>query len=335
MLGCGILEHMYDYLIIGQGLAGTILSYKLIKTGHTVFVLSNYDSTCASYIAAGLFSPITGQRIAKIEHAHETLEQMYSTYYELESILGVTFLHQMLYVKCAVDDKLAYYMHKRLHDPAYSNLITPTKYLINNKTVDAISINNTGYIDTHFLLDAYRAYLQTLCAYRQESFDQQELLVTPDIVTYKNIKAKHIIFCNGLTASDNSFFNHLRFNPTKGEILTIGMNKPMDYILSGNVFLLPLGNNLFHVGATYERNYQTDTPSQEGLAWLQSELAKIIDTPYRIVAHKAGIRPTTFGHKPFVGWHETHKNVGVFSGFGSRGVSTIPYYAQQFTKLIL
>lgn len=320
---------MYDYLIIGQGLAGTILSYKIIKRGQSVFVLNNHDQTCASYIAAGLFSPITGQRIAKIENPQNVFDLMYRTYYDLEHTLGINFLHHIPYIKIAIDEKLTYYVHKRLHDSSYSTLITPTNYTVHNKVIDAITINNTGYVNTQLLLDTYRTYLQTRYIYRQELFDQQELIVTSDVITYKDIKAKRIIFCNGVAASNNHFFNHLQFNPTKGEILTICMKKQMNYILSGNVFLLPLGNNLFNAGATYERNYQTNVPSRKGLAWLQAELEKIIDTTYEIVEHKAGIRPTTFGHKPFVAWHETYKNVGVFSGFGSRGVSTIPYCADQ------
>lgn len=165
--------------------------------------------------------------------------------------------------------------------------------------------------------------------YEEELFDETQLTVNPDIITYKEIQTKRIVFCNGIQANNSSFFNNLKFNPTKGEVLTIRMNKQIDCILSGNIFLLPLGDNLFHVGATYQRDYKDALPSKEGLLWLTTELEKIIDMSYEIIEHRAGIRPTTFGHRPYIGWHETYNNMGIFSGFGSKGVSTIAYYAQQ------
>lgn len=321
---------MYDYLIVGQGLAGTILSHQLIKAGYSVYVINDYNPGCASYVAAGIFSPIAGQRIAKIENAATVIQDAYATYQELETLLNIRCFQEMPYVKLAVDEKLDYYMQKRIADPRYKEFITPVHHDIHGKKLDGIIIKNTGYVDTKNLLDAYRTYLIAHTMYRQERFDDAKLIVNSDHVVYGDIQAGRIIFCNGLTANKNRFFNDLQFNPTKGELLTIKMEITMDYIVSGNLFVLPLGNNLFHVGATYERNYQSELPSSEGLAWLKAELEKIIDIPYEIIEHKAGIRPTTFGHRPFIAWHKIHHNVGVFSGFGSKGVSIIPYYAQLF-----
>ncbi len=325
---------MYDYLIVGQGLAGTILSHQLIKAGYSVYVINDYNPKCASYVAAGIFSPIAGQRIAKIDNAATVIQNAYTTYQELEALLNIRCFHEMPYIKLAVDEKLDYYMHKRIADPKYKEFITPVHQSIHDKILNGIIIKNTGYVDTKKLLDSYRAYLIARNMYKQEIFDDTKLVVNSDYVVYDNIKAGCVIFCNGLAASKNRFFNDLQFNPTKGELLTIKMQKTMDYILSGNLFVLPLGNSLFHVGATYERNYQNELPSPEGLAWLKAEFEKLIDVPYEIIEHKAGIRPTTFGHRPFITWHKTDPNVGIFSGFGSKGVSIIPYYAQSFVSLI-
>lgn len=325
---------MYDYIIVGQGLAGTILSFQLIKAGKSVFVINDYNPGCSSYVAAGIFSPIAGQRIATIEHAADMLATAYATYHELEKLLNIKCFHEMPYIKLAVDEKLDYYMRKRVADTRYTSFITPIEQAIHGKTCNGILIKNTGYVDTTKLLDAYRNYLLANSLYKQEKFDENNLVVNSDYIAYDQIKARNIILCNGLAAGKNSFFNDLQFNPTKGELLTIRMEQPMDYILGANVFVLPLGNNLFHVGATYERNYQNEFPSPEGLTWLKAELAKLIDLPYEIIEHKAGIRPTTFGHRPFITWHETYKNIGIFSGFGSKGVTTIPHYAQIFASSV-
>lgn len=324
--------HMYDYLIVGQGLAGTLLSYELTKTGKSVLVINDYNSNCSSYVAAGIFSPITGQRIALIENAQNILAQARATYHELETLLNIRCFHQMPYIKLAIDQKLDYYIDKRIRDTRYTHLINTTQQTIHGQQYAGIIIKNTGYVDTNVLLDAYHTHLIAHNAYKQEKFDDNKLIAKPDHVMYDSIYARRIVMCNGLTAGQNRFFNNLRFNPTKGELMTIRMHKNLDHIVSGNVFVLPLGNNLFHVGATYERNFDNELPSHKGLAWLKNELEKIIDASYEIIEHKAGIRPTTFGHRPFITWHEIYHNVGIFSGFGSKGVSTIPYYARLFAS---
>jgi hypothetical protein len=40
-------------------------------------------------------------------------------------------------------------------------------------------------------------------------------------VTYKNIKAEKIIFCDGISSSQNRFFKNLPFALNKGEVIFI------------------------------------------------------------------------------------------------------------------
>jgi glycine/D-amino acid oxidase-like deaminating enzyme len=54
----------------------------------------------------------------------------------------------------------------------------------------------------------------------------------------------------------------------------------------------------------------------------------------KILKHKAGLRPATFDRKPFIGFHDKHKNVAIFNGFGSKGVSLIPYFAMNLADHI-
>lgn len=323
---------MYDYIIVGQGLAGTILSYHLLKQGKKALVLNHYNPKSSSYIAAGIFSPITGQRVAKIGNCEQVISYAHTFYKELEILLDARFFNILPYIKLNISEKIAHYTEARLADPEYQKLLTPVEHTIGNRTVKGVAIKQAGYLDIPAMLNAYRAYLNDLGSYQEEQFDEDHLIVHNNSITYKDLKAERIIFCNGLDAKDNRFFNHLNFNPTKGELITIRMKKHMDSIISGNVFLLPIGNNLFHVGATYERHYTSDQPTQEGRNWLINELSLILDEPYEIVDHKAGVRPTTFGHQPFIGWHEKYDNVGVFSGFGSKGGSMIPFYAKRFSN---
>lgn len=322
---------MYNYIIVGQGLAGTILSYHLLKQGKSVLVLNQYNPKCSSYIAGGIFSPITGQRVAKIGDCEQIIDYAHTFYPELEKTLNRRFFHNLPYIKLNVSEKIAHYTQTRLSDPEYQTLLTPIEYRCGKKKIKGVVIKQAGYLDIPTMLNAYRTYLNDLGCYQEKQFDEKYLIMKDNSIVYKDITAERIIFCNGINAKDNRFFNHLNFNPTKGELITIRMNKNIESIVTGNVFLLPIGNNLFHVGATYERQYEHDQPTKKGLEWLINELSLILDEPYEIVEHKAGIRPTTFGHQPFIGWHEEYRNIGLFSGFGSKGVSLIPFYAKKFS----
>lgn len=314
-----------DHLIIGQGLAGSILSYKLLKMGKKVAVINTFDPKSPSYIAGGIFSPIAGQRIAKIWQADNIFPQMANFYRSLEQELKCSFFHQLPYIKLLINDELKKFAQRRFADPEYAQYIKRIRFWQNKH--DAIEIQHTGWMNTNIFLDNYRAFLKQNNAYIEDWFDVNQLKIGQNEIHYNDITAKNIIFANGLQATNNHFFDHHRFIPTKGELLTIKTDAPTSAIVSGNVFMLPIGKNLFHVGATFAREYSNVLPTQEAKQWLCTELEKLINVDYEIIDHKAGIRPTTPGHRPIVEWHKKHTNIGIFTGFGAKGVSYIPYCA--------
>lgn len=327
-------QNSCDYLIIGQGLAGTILSYILMQQGKKVLVINKYNPKSSSYIACGIFSPIAGQRIAKIWQADEITPILPDFYKGLQRMLGVRFFRQMPYLKLIIDDELKEFARRRLADPDYNDVIEAKEYRLKGEIIQALEIKNTGWVDTKLLLDTYRTYLQQHNAYLEEEFNETACTVDPEGIRYKDIQAKHLIFCSGLEVNKNRFFPETVFYPTKGEIITVKMQAQSDAIICGNVFVLPIGNGLFHVGATFARTYDNALPTQKGKDWLCAELEKIINVPYEIVDHRVGVRPTTPGHRPIYYWHKEYPHVAVFSGFGAKGISYIPYCATELLRLI-
>jgi len=55
---------MIDFLIVGQGLAGSLLAWELIQRGCSVLVVDKGEEN-ASQVAAGLINPVTGIRFVK------------------------------------------------------------------------------------------------------------------------------------------------------------------------------------------------------------------------------------------------------------------------------
>jgi glycine oxidase len=91
-------------------------------------------------------------------------------------------------------------------------------------------------------------------------------------VQYKNIQSKHIVFAEGFGMHSNPFFNYLPLDGTKGELFIIKAPElDLDVIVNTSVFILPLGNDLFKVGATYNWKDKTVTPTEEGKQELVEE----------------------------------------------------------------
>ncbi len=83
-----------DYLIIGQGIAGTFLSYYLEKENRSFFVIDNNKPSAASRIAAGIINPVTGRRLVKTWMIDELLPFIHREYNELGKALGIKAISQ-------------------------------------------------------------------------------------------------------------------------------------------------------------------------------------------------------------------------------------------------
>jgi hypothetical protein len=55
---------MSKYLIVGQGLAGTLLAFSLLEKGEEVLIADDYAHASASQVAAGMWNPVTFKRLA-------------------------------------------------------------------------------------------------------------------------------------------------------------------------------------------------------------------------------------------------------------------------------
>ena len=186
----------------------------------------------------------------------------------------------------------------------------------------------TGYVDTALLLQVYRNFLIEKGYFKNVSFDYNAVESQKDSVNYQNLSAKNIVFAEGFGMHSNPFFNYLPLDGTKGELFIVkapALKLPV--ILNTNVFILPLGNDLYKIGATYNWEDKTDIPTEAGKQELVGKIKEILNCDFEIIEHFAGVRPTVKDRKPLLGTHPIHKNVHIFNGLGTRGVMLGPYMA--------
>ena len=169
-----------------------------------------------------------------------------------------------------------------------------------------------------------------------ENFDYNNISITGEAVSYKTIKTDKILFAEGTYTSNNPYFNWLPFKGTKGDILTIkSADLKVDKIRKKNIFILPIGNDVYKVGATYDWEDKSWEPSEKGKAEILEKFEKISDCTYEIIDHKAGIRPASHDRRPVIGEHPKHKNLLIFNGLGSKGVFLGPLLAQEFCSFLI
>ena len=73
-----------DFLLIGQGLAGSALGYRLKKAGFKIKLLDQPDLNQSTKIAAGLYNPVTGRKMVKTWNADQLFPEIEPFYQELE-----------------------------------------------------------------------------------------------------------------------------------------------------------------------------------------------------------------------------------------------------------
>lgn len=88
-----------DFIIAGQGLAGSLLAWFLLKQGSTILVVDDGFQASSSRVAAGIIHPITGRRLVKTWQADTLIPFAFNCYREMESTLDSKFLMKLGYLK--------------------------------------------------------------------------------------------------------------------------------------------------------------------------------------------------------------------------------------------
>lgn len=321
-----------DYIIVGLGLAGLAFVEELIAEKKTFLVFED-DSQTSSLVAGGVYNPVILKRFTPVWNAKEQLEIALPFYQKLEEKLNIKIDEKFVIKKVfkSIEDqnnwfaaldkpKLTDYLNPKLDSQSYQGVLANFSFG---------NVNEAGRIDTKKLVETYRDYLKEKELIRFENFEYQLLNLDEDLITYKDVQASRIVFCEGFGIKQNPYFNYLPLNEAKGELITIhATDLNIDFLLKSTIFILPIGNNYYKVGATFNWTDKTSNPSEEGKEELVEKLKKVINVPYTIISQSAGIRPTVAGRRPLVGIHPKNPQLVVLNGLGTRGVMIAPTVAK-------
>ncbi|MEQ1740069.1 MAG: FAD-binding oxidoreductase, partial [Methyloglobulus sp.] len=330
-----------DFLIIGQGLAGSLLAWALMQRGCKVVVVDTGKEN-ASLVAAGIVNPITGMRFAKTADVETLLPVAQNYYNQLSAYFGQQFYFDRPMLRIFRDETELAHCKKRHRQTSYAPYLG--ELYASDQSIKEFSTpfglieqRQTGHLLAVPLLTHMKQFFIERHSYRQDVVDYKAIQLG-SIVHWQDITAKQVVFCEGYQGSQNSWFSWLPFQLAKGEILTLVHQVEIpDTILNYGNWLLPFESGKVRIGATFDRENINTQVSEQGKQTLLKTLKPYSPSMVqsRIVNHQAGIRPCTPDRLPFIGKHPNINQIAIFNGFGTKGSLQIPWYAQRFADCLL
>ncbi len=328
-----------DFLIVGQGLAGSLLAWHLIESGQRVLVVDRDEEETSSKVAAGLVTPLAGGRFHLPPGLPERLDDARRFYWDLEERHGIGLFHHLRISRLFKDAGEAELWAKKtaMPDPDFDRFHGPLRSQSEqiNAPFGGFEMRESGWLDLPAFLDLTRRMLLERASYAIGRVDSTEVLPSADEIRWKNVSASYVVFCEGWQARTNRFFDWIPMRPTSGAILDLEIPDlaEEDRILNRGAWLLPLGGGRFRCGSTYSGQ---SLPERElARAEILGKLARITGVPVRVTGQRQAFRPTIRRSQVFMGTHPTHARVAFFNGLGSKGVVNGPWHARALVRHLL
>lgn len=328
----------YDFLIVGQGIAGTLLAYRLMKAGKKVLVLDESTPFQSSSVAAGMYNAVSGKRMTLSWKWKETYPEAKELYTQMGNFLGKNYLFEKETFQSFGSIKEQNDFSLKAEDDNFQFHIGPaTKSFPEiNSEFGAFMIHSTGWLQTNEFLNDFKIFAQKEGMMQVEAVDWGSFQNHESGISLNEYQAGKVISCEGWKITLNPFFNFVPIIPTKGDVFLLKCDAlPDTYIWKKGVYLVPLGNGLFKAGSTYRWNEAHVEPDKEGYRELHSKIKNQLKVPFEVLEHLTGFRPASKNRMPIVGEHPIHKNLIALNGLGTRGIMLAPFVTKQLTDFLL
>lgn len=323
-------------LVIGQGLAGTCMAFRLMMAGWQVKVADPGISFTSSKVAAGMFTPVSGKRMVPVPQIQNLIRSLNELYGMMEQFLGVRLVHRIPIYQIMATVKEQNDFMSRMDDVAFNQFIRidPKPEAGFDAPFGAFEVNSSGWIDLPLMLEKFRNKWLEDGNLIPEAIDYAELELKRGGFAFRNQQYNAVVCCEGFSHQRNPFFEkYIDIIPCQGDVfeLTLHGIQP-DRIIKKGCYLVNRGNGHFRVGSTYHWNHANDDPGREGREELEQKLQQLFSGKYTIQSHLTGIRPTTANRLPVVMRHPEISRLYALNGLGTKGVLHAPLESQRLMQ---
>jgi glycine oxidase len=329
----------WDVIIVGQGLAGTALAWCLAREGQRVLLLDNDATVTSSKIAAGLITPITGQRLI----LSETFDTMFAAatefYRGCEARTARAFFYLRPAVRLFTSERERQSWQSRQSLPALQpHLADPQSLpLLDAHIADT---RGGGFVMRAAQLDvpAYLAASRAVLPHERADIDWAgDVTFDADGVNVGHHRARLLISCEGHAAVRNPHLSWLPFRAAKGDVLVVRCERPLPPVtVHRGIWMAPTTEpHVFRVGSTYDLHNLDTVPSAMARGAIEAKLRAFLRVPYAVIDQHAAVRPILIDIKPAMGLHPRQPRLGFFNGLGSKGALQAPWFAERFTQFLM
>ena len=328
----------YDFLIVGQGIAGSIMGLQLEQYNQRFLIVDKNEKITSSKVAAGLMHPMSFKRCVlnwKGETLYDYSHQFYTKCNEI--LRNKTYCEFPLIRLFQSYEEQNNWLSKVSSKP-FVNVLSEReeKFKVINNPFGNGRLKKSAKLDASAFLKNVKLYFKRQNKIREELFSIENLKKDGGFYKRGNDLFKHIIFCQGPFVEPFNPFSYLPIIPNKGEILEIQSKILPQLILSKGVFSIPTVEDKFIVGATYNHRDLSEKITEDARKELILKIEKFLpQKKIKIINQKYGFRPTTIDRKPMIGNHPILKNAFIFNGMGSKSILMAPLLGKQLIEHIL
>ncbi len=326
-----------DFLIIGQGLAGSLLARALKHRGQKVMVVDDGWKSSSSQVAAGLMTPLTGRRFTLTPEYPELFQRA-------QKILSSLNVFRSIEVyRIFVDAQQREQGLKRSQSDTcrpFIKKISDQAGELDSRLTDEWggALMSGAWVDLPKLLHDSRIELQAENAWRQATFDPGDVQITSDFIQWRDVTARGLIYCDGYKSSQRGPFTYLPWKPAKGEAITF--QSPVlqtSFVLNREGWALPIGKGRWRAGTNWEWTQLDENPSSMQKEKLIRRFIGYFREPImlEVTEHVAGVRPCTSDSYPMIGTHPSLPRVHLFNGMGPRGTVWAPTLAEEMADYLV
>lgn len=329
-----------EILIVGQGLAGTILAWHLFAKKEPFRILDRDGGAHCSRVAGGMINPISPRLPTLSWRADTHIPEARSFYRWVGKELGTELFHPLTMVRPIPDAAEAERWKTNAIKKGFESFLT-------DSTPDGVeklpSFNGAALmafegasLDVENFLVRSRRFFSEKGKLLEGEFDPGTLRREKASWIYQGASYRQILLAQGTAVTECPYFGSLPLRPNKGEILTLHMpDFPEDLIFTRNFYLIPIGDGQVRLGATYDHQDLSPGPTQEKRADLLGRMEEWIPFPYSVLEQRVGFRPTTPDTRPYAGPHKEWEGLAVFNGLGSKGIAFAPHWGRRLVEELL
>lgn len=327
-------------LIVGQGLAGSVLALELLKRGCEVHVVDDQRPGSASPVAAGMFNPMSFRRIIPVWRADEVMPAMETFYRNAEQKLGSTFFHRVPLVKVFPNGEYAALWKQRMEEGLPWITDGPQLPPEAKAPHGCGMVPEAGYLDLPVFMRSVAELLAAEGRIHRHAFNedlleaQGEGFVYRDAASGLRLPADAVVLATGTYARGSKLLGALPLQTNKGEVLTVRTRFRSENTLNNGKWLLPIGEGAYRLGSSYLPGAEDAHPTGQVAEHLLEKAALMVNATFEVEEHRAGLRPTVSDRRPLLG-ESARAGVYHFNGLGTRGVLNAPLLAELLAEHLL